>query len=101
MPRQVSASGGSVDPNADPGNINPPAIFEPSTSLTNGDAMVWVSASGGANWGGALVSISFDGTNFSPIGHITAPAYQGVLTAGLPYHADPDTADTLDRSHGI
>jgi hypothetical protein len=95
MPRQVSASGGSFDPNVDPGYVNPPAIFEPSTALTNGKAEVWVSASGGANWGGALVSISFDGTNFSPMGHITAPSYQGVLTSSLASHADPDTVDTL------
>jgi hypothetical protein len=95
MPRQVSASGGSFDPNVDPGHVNPPAIFEPSTALTNGDPQVWVSASGGADWGGALVSISFDGTNFSAIGYITAPAYQGTLTATLASHADPDTTDTL------
>jgi len=95
MPRQVSANGGKFDPNIDPGDVNPPAIFEPSTALTNGKAQVWVSASGGADWGGALVSLSFDGTNFAAIGHITAPAYQGVLTATLANHADPDTVDTL------
>ena len=95
MARQVSARGGRYDSNVDPGPVNPPAIFEPSTLLTNGRAQVWVSASGGANWGGALVSISFDGTNYSAIGHITSGAYQGVLTASLANHADPDTTDTL------
>jgi len=92
---QPSSSGGGYDTQVDPGDINPPAIFEPSTLLTNGDPQVWVSASGGANWGGALVSISFDGTHFSNIGTITSPAYQGVITADLPNHADPDTIDTL------
>ncbi len=95
MGGQVSASGGGFDPQVDPGPVNAPAIFEPSSALTGGAAQVWVSASGGANWGGALVSISFDGTNFSNIGYLTAPAYQGVLTADLPNHSDPDTVDTL------
>lgn len=92
---QVSASGGKFDPNVDPGPVNPPAIFEPSTTLTDGVPQIWVAASGGANWGGAVVSVSFDGANFSSIGAITAPAYQGVLTAALPTHADPDSTDTL------
>jgi len=93
--QQVSASGGKFDPNVDPGPVNPPAIFEPSSALTGGLAQVWVAASGGANWGGALVSISFDGANFSNIGYLTAPAYQGVLTAALPAASGLDTTDTL------
>lgn len=92
---QISASGGTFDPNVDPGVANPPAIFEPSTALTNGVPQIWIAASGGANWGGAVVSVSFDGTNFSNIGTITASAWQGVLTASLPNHGDPDTTDAL------
>lgn len=92
---QVSASGGSYDPQIDPGAVNAPAIFEPSTTLTGGMPQVWVAASGGADWGGALVSLSFDGTNYDYIGTITAAAFQGTLTASLPSHADPDTTDTL------
>jgi hypothetical protein len=56
---------------------------------------VWMAASGGANWGGALVSISFDGVNYDYAGTISTPAWQGVLTAALPNHADPDTIDML------
>lgn len=93
--KQLSAQGGSYDPNVDPGPANPPAIFEPNTALTQGDPQLWIAASGGVNWGGALVSVSFDGVNYNYIGTITAPAYQGVLTAGLPYRGDPDTVDTL------
>ncbi|HEX3429557.1 MAG TPA: hypothetical protein VHT03_01615 [Rhizomicrobium sp.] len=94
--QQQSASGGSYDPNVDPGDVNPPAIFEPSMALCiSGAPEVWVTASGGTDWGGAIVSISFDGTNFSVIGHITAPALQGGLTAALPYHGDPDNSGTL------
>src|SRR5437016_10112613 len=94
MPGQLSCSGGGYDPNVDPGNVNPPAIFEPATTLS-GKAEVWMAASGGADWGGALVSVSFDGVNYDYVGTITAPAYQGVLTATLPNHADPDNTHTL------
>ncbi|MGH6889811.1 MAG: phage tail baseplate protein [Rhizomicrobium sp.] len=95
MVTQVSASGGGFDPNVDPGSVNPPAIFEPSTALTNGSPQVWVAASGGANWGGCLVSLSFDGTNYDYIGTITAGAYQGTLTASLAAASGLDTTDTL------
>jgi len=94
--QQNSARGGGFDRHADPGDVNPPAIFEPATSLTiSGAPEVWVAASGGADWGGCIVSISFDGTTYSQIGIIGARASQGVLTAGLANHADPDGVDTL------
>jgi hypothetical protein len=93
---QISASGGGFNRHVDPGDVNPPAIFEPATSLTiSGSPEVWVAASGGANWGGCIVSISFDGTTYSQIGIISSRAFQGTLTASLPNHADPDTVDTL------
>jgi hypothetical protein len=93
---QQSASGGGFDRHVDPGDVNPPAIFEPATSLTlSGAPEVWVAASGGADWGGCVVSISFDGITYSQIGVISARACQGTLTAPLASHADPDTADTL------
>jgi hypothetical protein len=93
---QNSASGGGFDRHVDPGDVNPPAIFEPSTSLTvSGSPEVWVAASGGADWGGCIVSISFDGTTYSQIGIISARATQGVLAATLANHADPDGVDTL------
>ena len=85
----------TVNVDVDPGNVNPPAIFEPASSLTGGTPQVWVAASGGANWGGAIVSISFDNVNFNAIGSISNPAAQGTLTAALPSTADPDTVDTL------
>lgn len=93
---QQSAQGGGYDRQVDPGNINPPAIFEPSTAIIPGSSpQVWVAASGGANWGGCLVSLSFDGVNYDYIGTITSPAYQGVLTAGLAAASGLDTTDTL------
>ncbi|HEY3778781.1 MAG TPA: fibronectin type III domain-containing protein [Rhizomicrobium sp.] len=95
MGAQISAAGGTYDPNVDPGNVNPPAIFEPSTSLTGGSPQVWVAASGGANWGGCLVSLSFDGANFDYIGTITASAFQGVLTSALSAASGLDTTNML------
>jgi len=91
---QVSANGGRFDPNVDPGNVNAPAVFEPSADLA-GTGKIWAILSGGPNWGGAVCSLSFDGTNYTTIGTVTAAALQGVLTATLASHADPDTTDTL------
>jgi hypothetical protein len=80
----------------DPGDVNPPCIFEPDSSLTNGHAQVWIAASGGQFWGSADVFISFNGgSTYSPIGAITGKARQGVLTSILASHADPDTVNTL------
>jgi hypothetical protein len=78
-----------------PGNVNTPCVFEPNSNLTNGVAEVWIAASGGQYWGGAQVFVSFDGTAYVSIGTLIGPARQGVLTASLASHADPDTADTL------
>jgi hypothetical protein len=85
---------------ADP--VNPPVIFEPSASLTNGTAQVWIAGSGGRggaadpNWGGANVWISPDNETYQQVGQIIAPARQGALTAALPApNANPDTTSTL------
>jgi hypothetical protein len=95
MPQQ-SAQGGGYDRNVDPGDVNPPAIFEPSSAIIPGSSpQVWVAASGGADWGGCLVSLSFDGVNYDYIGTITSPAYQGLLTAALAAATGLDTTDTL------
>ena len=79
-----------------PGDVNPPAVIEPASSLTNGVAQVWIAASGGANWGGAYCYMSLDGgTTYVFAGQITARAKQGVLTANLASHSSPDTVNTL------
>lgn len=81
----------------DPGLVNTPAIVEPSATFTGGAPKLLIAASGGANWGGCTVHISFDGVNYSQIGEITAAARQGALTAPLAAYAgaNPDTAGTL------
>lgn len=78
-----------------PGDVNTPAIFEPAASLTGGMAQVWLGLSGGADWGGADVWLSFDDVTFNRIGSVTNPCRQGVTLADFPSHADPDSADTL------
>jgi hypothetical protein len=80
---------------ADPGDVNPPAIFEPDSSLTGGTAQVYIAASGGPDWGGCIVHLSFDGVTYSAIGSISNPATQGVLTAILADSTDPDSTNTL------
>lgn len=81
----------------DPGNVNSPLIFEPDPTVTPGAVpQVWVGLSGGQYWGGAQIFVSFDGgLTYSYIGTQTGPAVQGLLTAPLPAHADPDTVNTL------
>lgn len=102
-----AGGGGGIDQFEDPGNVNPPLVFEPDTSLTGGQAQLWLGASGGANWASCAVLASFDGTNFNPLGYIGAPSPQGVLTGSLPNHIDTapnlDTSDTLaiDTSESV
>lgn len=83
--------------NIDPGNVNTPAIVEPNSAFTGGVPKIVIAASGGVNWGGCNVLLSFDGTDYSQVGTINAPAVQGLLTANLATYggANPDTGHTL------
>lgn len=80
-----------------PGNVNTPSVIEPSSAFIAGNTpQIFISASGGENYGGCNAYISFDaGATYTPAGTITGSAPQGVLTANLASHADPDTTDTL------
>jgi hypothetical protein len=94
-PRQASA-GAPPAILADPGNTNPPFVFEPPSELSGGVPEVWLVATGaGANWGGCQAWISSDGDTYAFLGNIQQGARQGVLTAPLPIGSDPDTSDTL------
>ncbi len=83
--------------------VNAPVIVEPPAALTGGTPQLWAAVSGGANdvadpnWGGANVWVSRDGTTFTQVGQVTAPARQGVAAAALPAFAgiNPDATDTL------
>ncbi len=78
-----------------PGNVNTPAVVEPDSAFTGHKQKLIIAASGGDNWGGCNVHISFDRMAYSKIGEITNAARQGVLTANLASHADPDAVNTL------
>jgi hypothetical protein len=92
-----------IDRNVSAEPVNTPVIFEPPATLVGSSPQVWIAASGGAagiadpNWGGCFVWLSLDGTSYSQIGAIEAPARQGVLTSSLAAFSgtNPDTTDTL------
>lgn len=91
-----SGSGSAMfDAQVNPGNANAPIIFEPPAALTGGAYEVWIVASGGADWGGCQVWISTDGSTYGQAGTILRGGRQGVLTASLASHADPDSTNTL------
>jgi hypothetical protein len=92
--RQATAGSG-LDTLVDPGDTNPPIVFEPPAALSGGDLEVWLIATGGADWGGCQVLVSSDGNTYALAGTLYRGGRQGVLTAALPSHGDPDTADTL------
>ena len=92
-----------VNRNVAPAPVNAPVIVEPPAQLTGGAPQIWAAVSGGTNdqadpnWGGANVWVSRDGTTFSQVGQVTAPARQGIAAVALPAFAgaNPDMADTL------
>jgi len=92
---RLTTAGTALDTLVDPGDSNPPIIFEPPAALSGGDLEVWVIASGGADWGGCQVWVSSDNATYGLAGTMYRGGRQGTLTAPLPSHADPDTANTL------
>jgi hypothetical protein len=95
-PVDASAGAGIAEVLAqDPGDTNPPIIFEPGPVLSGDSTIIWIIASGGVNWGGAQVYVSLDGTTYAPIGAIGPGSAQGLLSDTFPSGSDPDTANTL------
>ena len=92
-----SQSGTGYTPNyaQSGGDTNAPVIFEPPDLLAINGLEIWIGASGGPNWGGCQIWISYDGTNYSLYDTITGPARQGFLTTTLASGSDPDTAHAL------
>jgi hypothetical protein len=83
-----------------------PKIFNPPGVLVPGNIEVWAAVAGGPNWGGALVWVSYDGTNYQRVGSTTqgnamwsseTPGFArfGYINTALPVASDPDTTDTL------
>jgi len=93
------SGGGIMDQvDADPGNTNDPIIYEPPSSFTEGEAQVWVIATGSSpNWGGCQVWLSVDGptSTYGQLGVITSGCIQGKSMNDYPIGPDPDTFDPL------
>lgn len=77
------------------GSINSPAFVQANHSLTQGQDQYWIALSGGPNYGGCGVFISFDGINYNQIGENGTPSIQGTLTAVLASSSGTDTTHTL------
>jgi hypothetical protein len=95
---QPGPSPSMPDLQIDPGDVNTPAVAEPAQIVAGKSTTVLIAASGGANWGGANVWISFDNwASQSLVGQIQSPAIQGKLTASLAAYGgtNPDTGHTL------
>src|SRR5437773_6993633 len=92
---KLTTAGSGVNMLVAPGDTNTPIIFEPPAGLSGGDLEVWLIASGGTNWGGCQVWVSSDDSTYAMAGTLYRGGRQGVLSATLASHADPDTADTL------
>lgn len=79
-------SGGTI-PNIDvaPGNANAPVIADLPLLLapTEGSAYGVLVTSGGANWGGAEVWLSYDNAAYEMVGQITKPGRHGTISANL------------------
>jgi hypothetical protein len=91
----AAGTGVEVALGQDPGDTNAPIIFEPGPDLSGNATEIWIMASGGANWGGAQVHVSLDGTTYGQIGWLLPGAAQGFLTAPFASGSDPDTTHTL------
>lgn len=85
----------AITPYADPGNVSNPVMLNAPQNLTNGALELWIAASGGENWGGADLWISFDDTTYQKAGTLENPSRYGITTADFPAGSDPDTVNTL------
>jgi hypothetical protein len=97
-----SKTSSTVASNVDPGNINPPILFEPPFQLANGLA-VWAAVSGAnpQTWGGANVYISVDDQTYKLAGKVAGSSVMGATTADLPAIANAAMGQTIDATHTL
>src|ERR1044071_8662627 len=84
-PKQATA-GAPLDPLVDPGDTNPPIVFEPPPVLTGGALEVWILATGGRYGGGCGVGLSPAGNPYVYAATFYRGARGGVLTPALRSH---------------
>lgn len=78
----AASAGYAHDYNAAPGNASTPIIFEAPVERTRTGLQIYVAVKGAsANWGGAQVWVSQDGTNYKRIGVVYGVARTGTLSA--------------------
>lgn len=82
-PPPVIAADPPPNTNVDPGDSFDPVIFEPYGDSTDGQYEVWIATAGGFAWGGCEVWASRDGTTYSKMGVINAPARYGKTTTSM------------------
>ena len=102
-PTQPAIGSGIGDSGTDPGDVNTPIIFEPTSVVTGGVQQIWFAASGApGQFGGCSVWLSTDGgVSYYKIGTVVGSNAQGLLLATLATHADPDTVDTLEVDESL
>lgn len=74
------AQGTAMDYNVPSGNINPAVIFEPPLLLSN-NYEIWVGLSGGINWGGCDLYVSFDNSSYAYLTTVLQPTRTGYTSA--------------------
>jgi hypothetical protein len=91
-----------VADNVDPGNINPPILFEPTFQLAN-ELAVFAAVSGAnpQTWGGANAFISLDDLTYQLAGTVTGSAVMGVTTADFPSIAAAANGPTIDAENTL
>ncbi|SFM09019.1 phage tail protein [Pelosinus propionicus] len=85
----------AIDRYVDPGNINDPVIFHAPSELTTSGLETWIAVSGGENWGGCDVWVSYEGDAYQNIGRIAGPARHGILKAQIEAGEAIDTVNDL------
>jgi hypothetical protein len=92
-------SGFVPNPIIDPGSANPPLIFEPPVALApihpDGSFEVWLAVSGGTDFGGCEVWVSYDNLSYLLATTMVGNSKMGVLSATLNDGLDPDIVNTV------
>jgi hypothetical protein len=95
---QMALGGGiNRDGNGNEGGDKSGVLFNPPTSLTNGELQVWgASYSSDKKYGGVEYWVGFDGTSFDFMGRGDGRATFGEVSSGIPIAADYDETSVLD-----
>ena len=87
---------------ADPGNVNPPIIFEPTAEMLSGASQeIWGAVSGGPNWGGCYIWVSTDGVNYRQVAKLAGPARMGYTTTPLATAPINNAGQTIDQINTV